>query len=548
MISTLKRINSDFAVICLLTIFYLVGVWYGFPSTSIIFDEMFPGSVLRALSAWSLLPQGTDVLYGTVTYFLNYVFIVPVVIFVGLLNNLDINATKFFFIDSTWLVYLIARLISVASVVLIMLWTRDILIVTGSTTWRRIVIMVLTMSNLVVFTIFHTSKVWVVTCALIVGSLRYYLIALTQDKSRKNFLYAAFIFSAMATANFPLAGVFLVTMICWSVYLIHAKKINMSWQGFFKLVTVSGLVTIGIILLNWNGVAAQLKSIVFDYTLSDTAKATNLTISESFSANSIKLFLVAPIIILAHGLALFFRTKKQAILGINEGIKSFWQLVLISCVAYFGAIVVIARWSTSPEAYLRYMIPVCLLLGITLGIYVIAEKYVRVFTIMNTVLCLISIIFMFRSAWLLSVPTTYNVASHKVVSLYQDNNTVVVNNVSPLLSVRQSTSSYALNKLNVNYICGTRCKIVLDQNSDRLRLNKHHDFKGLFIEGYLVGSENVLQKGATAGGQVFVLNTQREGIPFSIGGGMELEDIGSYFSSSFWGLERLGKNIYSIRK
>ena len=544
----LRKVGYEKLVIIFLTVLYLVGVWYGFPSTSIVFDEMFPGSVLRAMSSLSFLPQGTDVLYGTVTYFLNYLFIAPVVFIVGLLNGLNASDTKLFFIENTWSIYLIARLVSVASVVCIMLWVRDILVITGSATLHRIIVIVLTMSNLIVFTTFHTSKVWVVTCALLVGSLRYFLLALTQNKNSNHFLCGAFIFSAIATANFPLAGVFSVTLTCWVAYLIYQKRIDMPGVSFLRVIMVSAVITVGIILLNWNGVLAQLKSIVFDYTLSNTAQATNLSILESFNVNIIKLFLVAPLIVAAHTVSVFFRSKKKTSIDSLSDLGAFWYLLLINCFVYFITIVIIARWSLSPEAYLRYIIPVCLLAGISLGMYVIADKYDRVFHALGIVLCTVSLIYTARSSWLLSIPTTYNIAVQKIVGLDQGSDMVIINNVSPLLSLKQSTTSYEFNKHNKNYICGTRCQVALDQNLRYPASGKYQDFSGIFIEGYLAGSQDLLKDNAIDGKQVVELNTKREGKPFSVGGGMELEDIGSYFSVTFWGLERLGKNIYSIRK
>src|SRR5258708_2319249 len=64
------------AVYGALIISSFIGLWPGFPLTTVGADEMFPGAVFRSNEQQSLVPQGIDVLYGTLTYYLTYAGIV----------------------------------------------------------------------------------------------------------------------------------------------------------------------------------------------------------------------------------------------------------------------------------------------------------------------------------------------------------------------------------------------------------------------------------------------------------------------------------------
>lgn len=534
--------SIDTLVIYVLGLFFICGIWYGFPLTSIVFDEMFPGAVVRAMTQGSVFPQGTDVLYGTITYLINYVLIAPAVLVSLIVGGGSVLSTKIFWIEHTWLLYLLARLVSFGSVILMMVWFRSMLEKLGVSTFTRFSIIVLTFSNLIIFSTFHTSKVWIVTSLLIVGSLRCALYALDGGNFSKKSLVIAYILAALAMANFPLAGTYFVSLVCWGTYLIRNKSLDVKLVNYTKIVIYVCVLAGVVIAFNWQGVHAQLKSIIFDYTLSSVAQETNLSLYESVQVNVVKVLLVAPLLLVAHLVSIFVRARNKAYSTVSNATNNFWLLVILYLCVYFFAIIVTARWSIEPTSFLRYMVPVCLMLGLLLAKYIVANKYKKFISVTYGVLCTISISYMIKATLLLSVPPTYVIAVRELFANYNNVSTVILNSVSPLISLHQNQDSYKLNTLNDEYVCGSRCRMTIEQPN----LFNNVVFKGIYLENYHKKSVQVHQKIRDSKYQVYDIQI-REGAVLAGGGGLDLEDLGNYFSRKFWQLERLGKNIYSKR-
>lgn len=521
----------------------LVGIWHGFPLTSIVADEIFPGAVMRSLATHSLLPQGTDVLYGTITYYANYVFIAFFNVFGLPFLGFSLAALREFVVENVFWIYLVGRLVSVtAGIMLFWLCVKLGKRANVRSGWK-IFSLSLLFSTLIVQSILHTNKVWPVSVLLLMLSFYFTYVAwhksepdleskeaaLPNERLWKSDEFFAILFAFLAAANFPLTGFALVCVpLLFYVNRKNPQKLRLLWYA-----TAAGIAVLAFIFaLNSHGVVAQVTSIFNDYTFSSTAQKVNVSFMQSLFLNVEKIALLYPLLLLV--IVLTVLNKKQ----LRD--SKLLKLSLIYIVVYVLSISMVARWSTSIYSYYRYLFPLGFMF---LGILFAYEVKPRFY---HTVILFISVVFCARGLYLLSVPTTMNLSldwiwqnlnhAEVVIERYDSSDIELPLNQTSAEAIEDSLCGVECQMArNGDLVSGFRANVITEQsNSSKAELlgagaaQKYQItdrslalFKQQVVGSFLTGSKNYI----------------REYPPL-------LEKMGNYFDTDFWRIERLGRNVY----
>ncbi|MEK7091453.1 MAG: hypothetical protein AAB900_00515, partial [Patescibacteria group bacterium] len=397
-------------VLGLLVLSFFVGLNFGFPLTTVTNDEMFfVGSVFRSLASHSFLPQGLDVPYGTLNYLLSFALINAGLL--GLLPFFHFNlaALQTWVAGHYYLFYLAPRLVSVLALTGLLLLFYQLAREKIKFVALRLALISLLFTNVIITAIFHTGKVWGLSTFFLVGSALF-LYRVWQGDRR----YAVWtiLFSFLAVANFPLAGLALISLPC--LYFIYRQQ-GWPFRELYRF-SAGGLgLLILILAINYQGIGEQIRSIVFDYTLSPFARAYNTPILESillFGAKALLLF--TPL-----WLALVASTAKIAD-------RKLFKLALGYLVLYLLAVAVTARWVHDLSAAFRYLVPVGFFL--TLLIFSLDWRELnrsRQFFI--GALVIINLIYFGWTLTLLLRPTTFNLVRDWTVANLNSPQTAIIN-------------------------------------------------------------------------------------------------------------------------
>ena len=90
-----------------------IGIWHALPMLNVILDEQyFVGGVLRAIEVKSLLPLASEVPYGTITFYLNYLLQIPFLLALFAWKGFSIVALKTYLVLNPEIAYLVPRFLS----------------------------------------------------------------------------------------------------------------------------------------------------------------------------------------------------------------------------------------------------------------------------------------------------------------------------------------------------------------------------------------------------------------------------------------------------
>ncbi len=511
-------------VYVILGLSFFIGLWHGFPMTTIVADEMFGPAALKAMQVHSIFPQGVDVPYGTVFYYVSYIFLLPIMLLLLVLKGFNVIALKYFLLDHPYIPYLVARIVSAFCGLSLLVLFKKVLEKSFEKRTAALISLLL-FSQILVMVIFHTSKVWILTTTFILFAL-YFLIELydSETPSKKHIFYSL-LFSFLAAANFPLAAFSLMTV----PFVYYKVRKDASLKKFFVKLT-AGLVFLSalIVLSNFSTVREQVRSILIDYTLSASARATNLSVISSFALNTEKIVLYFPILV-----ALFF------LCGSKVKRRNTFYLSLTFGVVYFILISVVARWATDVHSFPRYLFPLPFFAVFILAGLKPPNK------IALSVLALVSVFYFITTLWYLSVPTTYNNASAWITANLNKDNVVLKKDIGEDFDLAKNKKSALLTKPE---LCGTRCQAALTNDT-------YAWFKPLVIDAatnithvtYVPGLDyySISQSSTTTPDWAMIATFKNN--PTNTGY-YSIDALGDYFDPCFFSLGRLGKNVYIYKK
>ncbi|KND49431.1 MAG: hypothetical protein AB198_00585 [Parcubacteria bacterium C7867-003] len=530
MLEKIKSFGVEKIIILLICLSFFIGTWHALPMLNVVGDEMYyVGGVLRAIENHTVIPFPDDVPYGTLTYLVS--FVVSTFSIAGLLTffSFDVAALKVFLIQSPSIMYFLLRLTSACLSVVMLVFVNKILKREFQDFKIRVFLLVLLFTNIIVTTILHTGKMWVLSTLLVLISF-FYLYKSTEnnvltevDTDLNKNIFKSIIFSFLALSNFPLN---LYSLICVPILLFwfkgDKKIIKKILVYTFVGAVIYGLVT----LFNFEGIKNQIISIFVVYHPIVGDISSNLNFLASLRVYLIKLVILFPVVI-----TLLFVSIKDGVRNKNLFIISF-----IYFLVYFGLIVVVANWTSDVRSYLRYLFP----LGFFL-VFIAASfnlKFKRIFYIF----AFISVYFGVHTIYLLSVPTTYNKAYDWVNTNLSFQNVIIVNEISYLQLVKNKQSSLYTKES----FCSTKCKNIIssDLNSDFKPLvidpiSKEFDFSRRKEDVYYIKETPVEDNSLKLVASFVNTGDVYHSVDYN---------LGSYFDLDYLRLKNLGKNHYIYKK
>ena len=527
------ELSIENIVLFLLSTTFLIGIWHGFPFTNVVADEMFfSGSVLRSIENYSILPLPLDVPYGTVTFYISYIFVSIGLVFMSIFFWFDIGQLKLFITENPFIIYGIARLVSFCIAILSLLTINNFLKRYIADYRTRLTLLVLLFTNILVNIIFHMSKVWVLSTFLFAVSF-YFLVKIidsAEERERKIYIWFCVLPAFLAFANFPLMGVSLIAI----PIILYKYWNNQNVRKTLIQVTVFGCVLfLALVASNFSGIKSQVYSIIFDYTLSPGALAHNASIGFSTYLHLKKILVMFPLLLLVLIYALFqgnIRHRKLFFLS------SFYLIL------YVVLLVFVDRWSVVDKAALRYSFPIPFFITFLVASFDFPWRKILLIPIA------VSIIYLIPTLYFLSVPTTSHKAVDFVRSNYSsDSNAVFFNKVGADTPIPQNKLSY---ELFTKASCGSLCQAtikhdlnndfkpitVLDAHTDPNELLKVMKGKTVYHVLRAASSSPDLLEIASFKGPVVDLDYY------------SADNSGSYFDFAYFKLERFGPNIYIYEK
>ncbi|MES3005129.1 MAG: hypothetical protein V4690_03415 [Patescibacteria group bacterium] len=518
-------------VLALISLSFFIGIWHGFPFTNLVADEMFfSGSVLRSMEAGTFLPLPLDVPYGTLTFYLSYIFVGISLLVLFPFADFDLTALKSLIVNYPAIVYFASRLLSFV-IAFASLYLFNLALKKYISDYRnRLVIVFILFGNILVNLLLHTSKVWILSTFLFLLSFYFLLQVFDTEEShvQKKYIWYSVILAFLAFSNFPFMGISLITI----PIILYKKFRNKDVLKELLFSSLVGLVVfILITLTNFSGVKAQVYSIIYDYSFSAGAKIYNLTFFESLLSHLEKIFVMFPVLI-------FF-----AIYGSFKGrVKNFnlFWISLTYLIAFTFLIIFVDRWSIAPQSSLRYLFPVPFFIAFFVASFEYSFRKVLLIPVFVVFLYLVF------SVYYISVPTTsHNLINFINKNFYSLDNVVLVNNVGVDVPISLNKKSAILFKSTE---CGSLCKATKDNDLKS-------DFKPLLLDFHtdptkvpdLKNFDNYLiLRSATTSKDLELtasfINDVGDASYYS------LDSSGSYFDVSYFKLKNFGPNLYVYRQ
>lgn len=519
-------LNLEMIVLILLCSTFFIGTWHGLPLKDTISDELyFVGGVLRAMDHHTILPQGVDVPYGTLTYLLNYFLVSIFVLVLLFLFKFDLLKVKIYIFNSPSLLYMAPRIVSAFLAIGCVILVYKIIKKEISDVRTRIFLSILAFTNIITVVILHTGKIWALNTFLLLLSFFYLLKVVSSEaksgKAVKRNIFLSIIASFSALSNFILTPFVLINIPILLVYFRKQKEI------IFKIIKyslVGVLLALFIGLLNYQGIKDEVYNAFRIHN--ESLAIEGATYSGSFFRSATKFLMLFPLAILT--LLLVVRSK--------IGNKKLFFFSLIYLIVYFIYISLVTPWSGVQNG-LRYLFPAGFFMVFLIASFNI--HFTRVFYLIGSV----SLLYFLLTLYLFSVPTTYNQAHRWLSDNLNSSSVVIVNNV-PQLLLPKNKDSYLL---EYPQSCYTRCQFVI-------KYNLNEDIRPLIIDqfsraGTIPGTGNIYYVEETqqsAAGLKLVKifgNNVNDDSYFSVD-----YNAGNYFDLDFFKIRNFGKSLYLYEK
>ncbi len=502
------KTHPDGAVVLVYAILLLIGIWYGFPNLKVVADEApFVGGVLRAIENKTLWP---DIDYSyTVSFFANYLLMVPFIGLIFVITGSTVSAVSFL-MEHVYLAYFIPRIVSVVSALFTLHYFLKFMKKRGRDLYERIILSSIVFGNIIFLVIAHTGKMWALS--LFLWFLSFYLFdKALNDGDSKSFFWCVLV-SFLAFANFPVNLIALI----FPLYLWREALKKKIYSKALIWGTICGLVMFGVLfLVNYDGWIMQ----------------NSVTPIEGGSALGIlKYFISGALVLIPMHVLYIFCVRK-----FPED-KARWVL-WFSLSAYIVIVATRAPWigGSSPETYWRYFVYIGFMLGLVLATHHLRYRKLPLF------LAAVSLIFAFKTTYLLAVPSTHNLA-RDYLSINSENSLVV--NMYPYLDLPKDQASYSVVE---DDLCQSRCLYGRSNSTPMTSLfvidseTKSDQFERIIREEKIYWLVSLSERENLPLVQVVghdINNSRFREVDYNLGP----------YSLSLLSLERLGPTIYIYRK
>lgn len=485
------------------------------------------GGVLRAMEAHTLLP-GPDVAYGTLSFYQNYV-VMALALGIGYaIAGFDIEVLKTILVLNPFYSVLVPRVTSVLTAIILLVVVYRFLKTHVPTVSWRLVLIVLAFGNVLSAIIIRSGKMWTLSTLLGVVSFIYLYRALTEERQKDSLgvpgrlstisIVAAF----LAMANFSFAGIFLINI---PVLFFAFSRTRETLRRFFYATAV-GFVAFGaFFVLN----AANVINQTWPFVVQLFAGAERiidgkptLTMFESLTVRSRHVFEAYALFLLALVPASWKGIRDVLLLCIS----------LLYIAVYLLAASFIFRVDQGLALNVRHIFPVSFLLLFLLAALKPPNRWVS-----RAILVLGFGIYVY-TIFLLSVPTTYNEVYDVIVDRYGGREIRIEERVFEL-TLPMNKASY---ELYATSSCGSACQhmrmlpddiafrpLVVTEGTDPAKLMGFRPPDLIVLDAAIEGCIPVFRFGnEVSDADIYDIDI----------------NLGRMLRSSFFSLDRLGKNIY----
>lgn len=522
----LNRITREDIAVTLFGASFFVGVWYALPMVNTITDVWaFGGGVLRSIEAHTLLP-GYGVLYGTLSFYQNYIAMVFALGFGFLFYGFDIVALKTALVLNPSYSLLVPRIVSALTAMAFLAFVYQFLKTNVHSVWWRLTLLMITFGSVLTTLLARSGKMWMLSIALGMISFIYLYRAITEE--RKNgkpgrFSAISIVTAFLATANFPFAGLFLINIPI--LFLYFPRTLESLWQiGIATL--AGGTLLLIVFATNAQNIILQLSGFVLQF-FESSANSTesvvrSLTLFEAFMVNARQMVEAFPLLLLA------------LIPALRSGIrnKTLAYLALIYLALYIVAVSVVFRSDHGLALNVRHIFPIGFFLMFLIASYKSPPRWVSTIFLAGGILVYV------YTLVLLSVPTTYNRASEFISTEYSDAGIRIDEHIFEL-TLPMNKNSYAL---FMEASCGSTCQhmrklsndiafrpIVVTSETDPSYLETLPPADLIIVERAVPNCTPLARFG----------NAKHDDEVFDID-----INLGRMLMPSFYTLRQLGKNIY----
>ncbi len=413
--------KKDSLLAIVYSVLLIIGIWHAFPSLKVIGDEApYVGGVLRAMEEKTIIPE-IDYSY-TISFYANYLLMVPFIVVLFLIFGGSLPLVTSFLMENVYLAYLIPRLISVFSAIILLILFLKFLEKKGRSFVERLILTSIVFGNITFFVLAHTGKMWMLSLLLWFLAFYYFDKALTTNESKAFFWSPVFAF--LAFANFPVNVIALI-FVAWLWWDVWKFKLP---PKPLLLGTVIGLLAFGVFFaFNHNGWSIQ----------------NSVTPVEARSfLGVLKYLLFGFIALIPLHLAYAFLCTK-----VGQVSKPLMALGL-SLLAYMVVLFWRAPWvgGDHPEAYFRYFVYIGFILGLMFSYVPMRRERIA------KALAIIALVFVVRIDYLLAIPTTYNETRNYLINNARDR--LIVSDYT-YLDLPKNRESYLILD---DSLCQSRCQ------------------------------------------------------------------------------------------
>ena len=366
----LRAVTAEDLAVFIFGASFFVGVWYALPMLVTFYDTSeYGGGVLRAMEAHTLLP-GPGVLYGTLTFYVNYLFIALALSAGYVFSGFDLGALKEAFIFHPEYSIILPRITSVLTACVLLYVLHQFLKARIASQWHRLALLVLVFGNVLTALMMRSGKMWMLSVALGVVSFVYLYRSVSEEaKSGQPGRYAfiSILTAFLATANFPFAFIYLINI---PILLFVFPRTKASLKRLAIDISIGSAVFLGVFAANASNIILQVSIVFHDFRpiFSDTAPASLLRLSlpESLTLHVYQILDAFPLLFLA--LIAFWRS------GLRD--KALAYLALLYMAVYTIAITILVTWNAYVGEQMRHVFPVVFFLFFLIAAFNTPSRWV----------------------------------------------------------------------------------------------------------------------------------------------------------------------------
>jgi len=518
-----------------------IGIWHALPMLNVILDEQyFVGGVLRAIEVKSLLPLASEVPYGTITFYLNYLLQIPFLLALFAWKGFSIVALKTYLVLNPEIAYLVPRFLSAILASLVAILYDRFLRSEGLPLLHRFAVLSVIFCTVIGAATLHTGKMWVLSTILAAASALCTYVALKHltegsPGSKHRPIFFGIVLAFAAWANFPFYGIFLINVPIL-LYAFRNDAIRLRAAG--KAIFAGGIVFLAVVAVNFHNIYTLVVNTLTNEVFRSWSGGTSaLSVSSLFTSlvfHAEQVLVAFPLVVVVLAIAVGVRAIQN---------KLLFRLSVSYAGLYFLAIVGVVPQISDLGRVLHYLFPLAFFFAGALA----SVAYEKMRTVLWGFGALQVVVFLY-TLYLLSVPTTFNKAATYIEQNFNQENILIINEVVELnLPLNKETSKFLRDDT-----CASKCQYWRSsaENADfapamMTKLSKRDAVDDVSYDRVFLVTDT-RPTDACVSEPIMTFESGASDANY-----VNVEyNLGNYFVTDFWHLSRLGKNLrmYELSK